>query len=354
MFACVVLLAQSASAQSTLVEYPTPVFSNEIAGRIAPRDIGDARLTRHFYTFNGTEGDLLLTVEGTGLDGSIDLFTSPGLRPLTGVTLYAGTQTRVTRSIYLQGAQALVLRVEARAAGDEEGSYRVRLDGAFAPASAEMANANVPELPTLPETTARRGTRRANAAGVLLPEPTPEPTPVVTAEADERRAAEETTNERASEETSADTREPAATRTPTRPAPARTRTPRRRGSAARRTQPPATSDAPADTSTTESAEAPAANRRATRRAGRRSSARNRPETARDATSDTATPAPSTSPPVVTATRLVIETKDGNRIERDMTGLRRVSVDNNQVVITGRDGRVERVPLANVQRMSIEP
>ncbi|HEV2765294.1 MAG TPA: hypothetical protein VGV38_20090, partial [Pyrinomonadaceae bacterium] len=142
--ALVALCAASAPAQSTLVEYPTPVFSNEINGRIAPRDIGDARLTRHFYTFNGTEGDLVLTVEGAGLDGSVDLFAAAGLRPLTGVTLYGGTQTRVTRSVYLQGTQALVLRVEARAAGETEGSYRVRLDGAFAPASAELANANVP------------------------------------------------------------------------------------------------------------------------------------------------------------------------------------------------------------------
>jgi hypothetical protein len=38
----------------------------------------------------------------------------------------------------------------------------------------------------------------------------------------------------------------------------------------------------------------------------------------------------------------------------MGGVRRVTVENNQIVIVGRDGRVTRRPLANVVRMSIEP
>ena len=38
----------------------------------------------------------------------------------------------------------------------------------------------------------------------------------------------------------------------------------------------------------------------------------------------------------------------------MSGVRRVTVENNQVVIVGRDGKVTRRPLASVLRMSIEP
>ncbi|MGH9902320.1 MAG: hypothetical protein ACRD68_10995, partial [Pyrinomonadaceae bacterium] len=71
--------------------------------------------------------------------------------------------------------------------------------------------------------------------------------------------------------------------------------------------------------------------------------------------ETATPPEAAEPPpVVTAVRLVIETKDGARIERDMSGVRRVMVENNQLVIVGRDGKVQRQPMANILRMSIEP
>jgi hypothetical protein len=58
--------------------------------------------------------------------------------------------------------------------------------------------------------------------------------------------------------------------------------------------------------------------------------------------------------VVTAQRLVIVLKDGETLERDMSGVRRVTVENNQVVIVGKDGKVTRRPLASVLRMSIEP
>ena len=53
-------------------------------------------------------------------------------------------------------------------------------------------------------------------------------------------------------------------------------------------------------------------------------------------------------------RLIIITKDGETLERDMSGVRRVTVENNQVVIVGRDGKVTRRPLASILRMSIEP
>jgi hypothetical protein len=51
------LLALTATAQSLDARFPSPVRSNEVVGRIAARDIGDARLTDHFYTFAGTPGD---------------------------------------------------------------------------------------------------------------------------------------------------------------------------------------------------------------------------------------------------------------------------------------------------------
>jgi argonaute-like protein implicated in RNA metabolism and viral defense len=51
---------------------------------------------------------------------------------------------------------------------------------------------------------------------------------------------------------------------------------------------------------------------------------------------------------------VIETSDGILINRSMSTVKRVTIENGQVVVVGRDGKIERVLLANVVRMSISP
>lgn len=368
--ACV--FAGSALAQSTDVAYPTPVASNEITGRITPRDVGDARLTRHFYTFKGVEGDLVMTVESTNLDGDIDVFTANTLRPLAKVTLYAGlSATRVSKSVYLRQEDALILRVEARSAGDAEGSYRVRFEGAFAPASGTFANAPAPPVPSLPEDASRsRNVRRVTSSGARIDEPPTETAAGASGDA--------TTNETPA--TGVAAAPPASTPRPARRSrpsrtPARRRTPNT-------TQPtataPSTDDETAETRASETdrneakpaASAPAA-APARRRTPRARTSRNRPaprtgnatsstgeasnpEATRSMESTVGAAAPAAAAAVVTATRLVIETKDGTRIERDMSSVRRVTVESNQLVIVRRDGRTERVPMANVARMSIEP
>ena len=42
------------------------------------------------------------------------------------------------------------------------------------------------------------------------------------------------------------------------------------------------------------------------------------------------------------------------INRSMSTVRRVTVENGQVVVVGRDGKIERILLSNVVRMSISP
>src|SRR5215211_1030978 len=94
---CGVLLvaaaAQAGRAQSTDIGFPTPVRADEISGTIVPRDLGDPRLTRYFYSFTGTPGDLILTVEGRNLEGDVDVFTAGALRPLAKISLYAGSSS---------------------------------------------------------------------------------------------------------------------------------------------------------------------------------------------------------------------------------------------------------------------
>jgi len=356
--------ARAGLAQSSDPNFPAPVFSEEVSGRIAPRDVGDPRRTRHFYTFRGVEGDLVVTLESTELTGDVDLFTASTQRPLLKFTLYGGSASKVSKSVYLRAEQALVLRVEARAAGDVEGSYRIRFGGAFAPAPAGLAEAPPPPTLSDPDAERRAGTRRVTSTGARIeepptetaaaveePTPTPTPTPAETSARPTRR---ETTPRRGRARASS-RRQPAPAATP----PAET------AENAGRETPPA--NTPAETPTGEAtpeAERPPTPRPA--RGGRRRGSRppNRSATADDraAPADTAAqppaeatpadaqPAPESAPP---GQRLVIVTKDGTIIVREMSKVRRVTVDNNQLVVLMKDGKVIRHQLSNVERMSIE-
>ncbi|HVQ39197.1 MAG TPA: hypothetical protein VMS31_16780, partial [Pyrinomonadaceae bacterium] len=46
---CACLIASVANGQSPDVAAPSPVRSNEVTGTIGARDIGDPRLTDHYY-----------------------------------------------------------------------------------------------------------------------------------------------------------------------------------------------------------------------------------------------------------------------------------------------------------------
>ena len=63
---CLLFIAAGALAQSTDIEFPTPVRASEINGVILPRDIGDPRPTRHFYSITGLPGDMTVTVMSPG------------------------------------------------------------------------------------------------------------------------------------------------------------------------------------------------------------------------------------------------------------------------------------------------
>ena len=117
--AFILLLATQAAAQSIDPNAPSPVRSNSITGRIGARDLGDARLTDHYYALVGTPGDLLITVNSTNLNGDIDVFTATTLRPLLKLTLYAESTAPVTKGIYLRKREDLILRVEARSPNDD-------------------------------------------------------------------------------------------------------------------------------------------------------------------------------------------------------------------------------------------
>ena len=310
LLAVVFLTATSLCAQSIEPSTPAPVRSNTVNGSIAARDLGDARLTNHYYAFTGMPGDLLITVQSQNLNGDIDVFTAGTLRPLLKLTLYAEISTPTTKSIYLRKREDLVLRIEARSPNDEEGKYRLFFGGSFEPivGGPDIAENETPEVPkTETPVTGRRGSR-VNSAGARIAEPeppvkevaaTPEPTPEPTPEA---KPVESPKPEEA---------KPAETESVTPPR----RNPRR---------PTPRRPAPRSTETARTVETP------------------KPEE------------PKPEPEPETGPRLVIETTDGTLINRPMSGVKRVTVERGQVVVVGLDGKIDRILLANVVRMSIAP
>lgn len=365
----VLLAAASSRAQSIDVNSPTPVVSNEIAGSIAPLDIGDARSTRFYYTFNGMPGDLELTVESFNLEGDVDIFLAGNLRPLTKVTLYAGSSTtRSTKTIYLRRDEPLILRVQARTPNDAEGTYRIRFGGAFRPAARPAAGANAADestaansSPGAAATGANRKVKRVTSVGARIEEP------VVEVAKEEPAATPEATP----------VPPVASNRNPANPRPARNRAGGRRTSRAetarRNTQRTEAGDDEAPKAAaanpdnaeevarndTGASEQPARPERARpvrvprARSNRNSSAARRTD-APTAGSVAAPTAETPAPPAPASARLVLVMRDGETFERDMAGIRRVTVENGVLIIVSKTGKTERQPMNAVLRMSIEP
>lgn len=321
LLAVLLLTATSLCAQSLDPGAPAPVRSNSVTGRIAARDLGDARLTNHYYAFTGTPGDLLITVQGQNLNGDIDVFTATTLRPLLKLTLYAESSAPVTKGIYLRKREDLVLRVEARTPNDDEGTYRLFFGGSFEPiiGGPDIAEGEQPTPPKEETAVAGRKTKRVSSVGATIPEPEPSPGEVAAAPAPTPEPTPEAPGERPREPRPVESPTPETERPTTtedvRPSPPRTG--RARRPPGRRTTPPVTERA---------TESP-----------RPSVEQPRPE-----------------PEAEIGPRLLIETSDGTLINRAMSGIKRVTVENGQVVVVGRDGKISRFLLADVVRMSISP
>ncbi len=338
-----------AGAQSLDQSTPAPVRSNNLVGHIAARDLGDSRLTQHYYAFTGTPGDVLITVQSKNLNGDIDVFTAVGLRPLLKLTMYAESTAQVTKGIYLRKREDLILRVEARSPNDDEGTYQIFFGGSFEPVigGPEIG----PSESAAPETATTGGgkTRRVSSVGARLPEPEPPVTEVATA------PTPEPTPSATPVETVITTRE--TTRPTTTRNNPRTRTPPRRTSSPTPSQ-PRTSEPVVENKTeaksaepkTEETEEPAKPKPTPRSSTTR---RNTPSTSTARTTKP-TPPPEPAPEPEAGPRLVIETNDGTLINRSMNTVRRVNVENGWVVVTGKDGKIDRILLTNVVRMSIAP
>ncbi|MFN2577325.1 MAG: hypothetical protein ABR607_06490 [Pyrinomonadaceae bacterium] len=336
LWACVA----GAEAQSSDQSLPTAVFSSDINGKIAALDVGDPRATRHFYAFAANPGDLLITVDSRNLNGDVDVFTAITLRPLMKTTIYASTQsTEITKGIYLRAHQILILRVEARTPNDEPGVYHIRFGGTFEPFSSGIPVAENTE--SAESSTKKGAANRLSSVGATIPRP-----PGEVKEAAEAKPSPVPPAEKSSSETEAlkkETEKPvssaASRRTPTpgprrgaRPAPARRQPPAKKPDRTARTEKetPSKTESPNEDRTTP-----------TEKAAETKTPSEKPK------------AQETSAPPA-GTRLIIEEKDGTRIERPMATVRRVVIEGTTIVIVLKTGKIERVAMSDVSRMSIEP
>ena len=335
-------------AQSLDAATPAPVRSNNLIGKIAARDLGDSRLTDHYYAFTGTPGDLTITIQSKNLNGDLDVFTAGSLRPLLKLTLYAETSTPVTKGIYLRKRESLILRVEARSPNDDEGTYQLFFGGSFEPIAGGPDTAEN-ETPSTTISGDPR-TKRVSSVGARLPEPeksvteiamaptpTPEPEKVEEPKPEKTKPAPRTRTS-----TAANT---PRTRRPT----TRNTTPKPKPEVATSTEETTKTEEnknnEASTAVTEAPKTKSTTSRTTPRRG--TAGTNRPAKPKPE-------APAEPPEPEVGPRLVIETSDGTLINRSMSTVRRVVVENGQVVVTAKDGKIDRIPLTNVVRMSIAP
>lgn len=304
------LTAAMTAAQSVDIAFPTPVSTNQISGTIVARDIGDARLTRHFYILSGTPGDLIFTVTSNNLNGDVDLFTAGSLRPLGKISVYAGSgPSTASKTVFLRQRESLILRVEARSANDNEGAYSVSFAGTFEPVMAAATPAEETDATPAASERTERGVRRVTSSGARIDEPEPEIS--------------------ARTETTTETTAPTETES--------------------RTETAAPAPSPEPTARTTRTTRPRGRRRNTR-----VTPQPQPQPSEPSTESATTTAPPTAEPALNP-RLIIETRDGMRTERFMSTVRSVTVQNGQIVIVSSNGRrTERISLARILKMSIEP
>ena len=255
------------------------------------------------------------------------------------ITMYAGGNAlspEVTKGFYLRARQVLILRVEARTPNDDAGTYQVRFRGAYEPFSGGIPVAEEStEQSTEVARTSGGNKTRLSSVGARIEEP-----PSDTTAKPVEKSAEETASNPPS---SAKVTKPKSPRT----APARTA----RGRPARttRSKPASTgNEAKTEPAKTEAAKTETAEEKKEPATGEEKPAvTEKPSTPdKPAAQEAVVPKP--------GARLIIEETDGTKIDRPMSTVRRVVVEGGTIVIVLKTGRIERIPMSVVAKMSIEP
>jgi hypothetical protein len=378
--ACVV----SSYSQSTSQNYPTPATSNEITGEVKARDIGDSRLTTYFYTFNGAQGDMFVNLVSKNFNGSFDIFTADNLQPLTKILVYADSpESETGRIIYLRKPEKLILRIEGRTPNDDPASFTLKFAGGFV-----AATDTGEEAPALPEVKVSDTRTRVNSVGTVIeriPKKKPEPKPVETVAAAKEKKQEETASSTESNKTDTASEKPAEDSS-AKTAEAKTEVP---------SQPETKVEVVVSNNLPENKPAELKKSSTSRTKTKKEPAKTQPaevakadtETTPKTVAPTTSPQPETNSPVsanndkvddeglrtlvppkkkkepalpkpvvpnpLENIHLVIELKDGSKIERPMTEVVRFTVDRGILTVIMKDGSISRFNILDVSKTTIQ-
>ncbi len=349
-------LVFSIKAQSINQSYPTPITSNEISGKIPARDLGDARLTTYYYTFDGNQGDVFINVVTVNLNGDIDVFTHDNLRPLTKITVYADASNNETgRVVYLRQPVKLILRIEGRTPNDDAATFQIKFAGSFVTAQAVAASSEseTPEVKSNNQTDVR-----VNSVGTIIEiKPKPTPKEVIAKKSDKKsdpKAEVKTAEESETEVEEVENKKKL--------------TVDKRNEVSKIENPTEKTDTakiqkenkPVVVITDEIAEKDIANeskkdssgkvRQTEEKAVEREESVVVKEPKISKKSKTVKPLP---PNALDHIRLIILFKDGSKIERPMSEVLKVGVDKGVLTIISKDGAIGRYSILDITKMTIE-
>jgi len=375
---CALVFSILAAAQSTDQNFPTPITTNEIAGTIKARDVGDSRLTTYFYAFDGDQGDIFINVVSNNFSGDIDVFTVEALRPLTKMVIYANTDLNETgRLIYLRKGEKLMLRIEGRSPNDDPATFRIKFGGSFVALAPEKKDLT-PKIEKAEESTDSAVT--VNSVGTIIQKPKKPPVKKVdrAAKADTtavKTAVKKTeipkgvpvkTEEDSTPSKTEDETKPSAKIEKVGDSPAA-----KTGDETKPEEKSAKSDedqAPAKTGDEAKAETVFENKSAKVTVGpdivpeTKTEAKESPKTKipprRSNRRVTRTPPPPVlpeekAPDPLAAIRLVIELKDGKVIWRPMNEVLKFSVDKGVLTVIAKDGNITRYSIFDVAKVTIQ-
>lgn len=326
--------------QSTSQNFPTPITSNEISGTIKARDVGDSRLTSYFYLFNGSQGDVFVNVVTNNLNGDIDIFNAENLNPLTKIVVYADTSNNETgRVIYLRKSEKLILRIQGRSPNGEPATYTIKFAGSFQPALnvAEVEQSKLPEVKAQNQSDVI-----VNSVGTIIGvKPKPTPTPAETVAEVEKSAEQkpevEGKKEKTDDEVEKTSETPAIEKAETEKEPEK------------KVEVVVTENLP----TREKAETDAKTEKAETET-KTTAAKSKTRTGRARNRKAAAAPKTVEPNPLESVRLIVLFKDGSKIERPMSEVLRVNVDNKgMLTIVSKDGSIGRYSILDVAKMTIE-
>ena len=341
---CTLVFYASIAAQSIDPNFPTAVTTNEIDGTIKARDIGDARLTSYFYTFDGGQGDVFVNVVTRNFTGDIDVFAAEGLRPLTKMVIFADSGAGETgRLIYLRKPERLILRVEGRSPNDDPATFQIKFAGSFIALAAQKPEGTPPTAQT--EVNAESGIR-VNSVGTII-EVIPKPQPPKKAEPVNKETVATAVKDKRTKQANP---------------PAENPLPRKAAETAKETAAPI-SELPKK-AVKESV--PTANASAKKASppvsGLPSTVFRHPAKRKGISVAKKPPARTPKPPAMPDEKtadplsnihLTIQLKDGKMIERPMSEVLKFGVDNGVLTVIAKDGRIVKYSIFDVAKVTIE-